>query len=567
MLFVFVLISAAKHDSQTIDEAVHLSAGYSYVRTGDWRLNPEHPPLVKFIAGLFVLPASPSLPLESAAWQGYQQWDFGRLFLYHNTVPAETLLFLGRLAVILFSLGLAVAIWYYATRMFGRFVGLLALGFTVFEPTILAHGHLVTTDIPLSLTFFLSIMTFSDYLQRPRTKTLLLSIGALALALLTKYSAVVLIPTLLGMYVVYRWYRQPQTPRPLGFWKILILFLAGTSFIIWAGYGFQIAVPGTDPRISRLYQERAQILSDGTLSQQPSFVQDIIKVFDPTTQFGSGVKHFLETTPIPAYSFWRGLTTVFSHNETGHGSYLLGQTSIYGWWYYFPLAYLFKTPLTFLILLGIGWVVAMKTLIQKFAIVKLRSLSWHWYILTIPPIFYWYVSITSHINLGIRHLTPLLPFVIITCAVVAQWLWRRNAAGKYLTSFLCLGLVISSASYFPAYLPYFNEAVGGAVSGHQLLLDSNLDWGQELGSLGAYMKEHHIDNPRVAYFGSAEISYYIPNARALPSSTDIAQIGIPHDVMAISAGVLFDPNQDFQWLLNYTPAIVLGHAFYVYDFR
>lgn len=563
IVFSVSLIGAAQHDSQTIDEGAHLAAGASYVATGDWRLNPEHPPLVKVIAGLFVTTVSPRLALDSAAWQEYDQWNFGRLFLYHNTLPADTLLFLGRLGTILFALTLAIVIWLWAWQRYGPRTGIAALLLTVFEPTLLAHGHLVTTDVPLALTFFVAVIAFSNYLEKPTRRNLIISIVTFVIAQLTKFSAVVLVPIFIVLYIVHRWYRRPDQTQPIKGLPLALLFICSSLLLIWLAYGFQMVVPATDPQIKTLYSEREAIIASGTSAQYSPFVQKAIGLFDPTTGFGKSFKQLLETAHVPAYSYWRGLFGVFAHNGTGHGAYLLGQISHYGWWYFFPLAFLFKTPLALLLLIAL----AVSLLIRRLVRTQIKNVAWNWYVLVIPTTMYWLSSMMSQLNLGIRHLAPTYPFMIIGAALAANWLWRRRVVGKISVVLLFSGMIVSSLHAFPTYITYFNEAAGGPDHGHELLLDSNLDWGQELKNLGTFVTEHQITSIRVAYFGSAEVSYYVPRAQSVPTNEMVAHNGLPNDVVAISSELLYDPSFQFQWLQAYKPTAILGHQMYIFDFR
>ncbi|MFC1663180.1 ArnT family glycosyltransferase [Patescibacteria group bacterium] len=572
LIMFTLLFGSALFKSQTIDEGPHLSAGYSYLATGDWRINPEHPPLVKFLAGLFVLPLNPRLPLDNPAWQEYNQWEFGRAFLYDNTVPADSLLLAGRLPMILISLTLLWLVWYWTKNYFGKTTAALVSLFIVFEPNIIAHGRLITTDVPLTLTFFGSVITFYNYLLKPSTKRLVFAAFIFVLALLTKFSSIILIPTLLIIYLLYRWQINSSdlSIKKFSLFKIIFVYLGITILSIWGFYGFQVQVPNDDPRIASLYSELNEIVESDTVDEQLPFVKTTINIFDPNTNFGALTKNFLESVPIPAYSYWRGLTSVFSHNQTGHGAYLLGEQSQFGWWYYFPIAFLVKVPVSLLIFLIFSLIFIIKKLFShKFTdfINRCKTADSKWIIITVPPLIYFTFSMLSNINLGVRHILPVFPFVIIMAAWATNKLIKSNIWMRYTAIILLLVYVVSSISIFPHYLTYFNEIVGGAKNGHQILLDSNLDWGQDLKLLKKYIDKEYITDFHFAYFGSADPTYYINNIQPVPNDDDISRHGLPNYFIAISAGVLYSEDLNFEWLRQREPDHIIGHTIYIYDLR
>jgi 4-amino-4-deoxy-L-arabinose transferase-like glycosyltransferase len=566
-MFSLLWLSASVK-SQTIDEGPHIAAGYSYWVTGDWRMNPEHPPLVKLIAGAFIAPLRPSLPLEVAAWQDYNQWDFGRAFIYDNIVPADRLLWWARLPIMLISLLLVYVVWRWTSKNINRSVGILAALFVAFEPNILAHSRLVTTDVPLTLTFFLAIIAFAAYLKAQTNKRLLLAALAFALALATKYSALLLIPILLVLWLIYHGRTKSILRHQRKFWKSVAVYFLVTSSVIWAIYGFQVQVADDDPRIARLYEEQQEVMANDTLNQQPFFVRVAAKNLDPATDIGGAVRDFLENAPIPAYSYWRGFFSVFTHNQYGHSAYLLGQQSQTGWWYYFPIAFAVKVPLAISTLLIFAFMSSLY-IIRKRRDKKswTGTIPFTWYILTVPIVIYGLFSVASNINLGVRHLLPMFPFILIIAAWGARKLWQQGKIYKYLTGILLVYFMSASVISFPHYLSYFNEITGGPAGGHKVLLDSNLDWGQDLALLARYLKDNNISKPRVAYFGSAVIDYYIPDAQYVPEDDELNKYQPHHDFIAISAGVLYSIDLDFEWLKSKEPTTILGNSIYIYDLR
>jgi 4-amino-4-deoxy-L-arabinose transferase-like glycosyltransferase len=197
-------VLAARQESQTIDEAVHLSAGFSYLKTGDFRLNPEHPPLIKMLAALPLVFTKTQFPITSMTWTTWDQYQLGAEFLYHNTLPATTILFLGRLPIIALSLALGWYIFRTSRRWFGDWGGVLSLTLYAFDPGFIAHGHLVTTDLGFSLFAFIAVDRLVTLLERPSRRSAILFFIALWLAGLSKFAILPFLVVLLLVLVLLR---------------------------------------------------------------------------------------------------------------------------------------------------------------------------------------------------------------------------------------------------------------------------------------------------------------------------------------------------------------------------
>lgn len=574
-------ISSVRQESQTVDEGVHLAAGYSYWKTGDFRLNPEHPPLVKLLASVPLLFLPLQLPTDHPSWERRDQWAFAREFLYRNTVPADTLLFLGRLPVIILSLALAVVVGLWARSLWGFAGGLLALILLAFDPTFLAHSRYVTTDLGVTLWFFVSTILFARYLDEPSHRRFWPVAITFAFAQLSKFSA-----TILWFIFPLLWLARAVRDdhrRDLGFRNALIFFLGLfliTHLIVFAVYGFEFRPPLSDPQFASVYHNRS-LWSQVNPDEQPPVAEAVLRLTDPATPLGSTLRGVFATVPLPAYTYFRGLSSVLWHNYWGHSSYLLGETRSTGWWYYFPIAWFVKTPPTKLLLLLLAILYLGRLLRhrtehyqRKQAVIKsspfltaFRSADFQYITLILPPLVYFLVSLTSNINLGVRHLLPIYPFLaVLTASLVTvrfralQWLWQTS-----FISIIALFLA-SSALIYPYYLSYFSELVGGARAGARYLVDSNLDWGQELKRLGAYLKKRHIPFVYTVYFGQAPLETYLDDARYLPTSKEPEAIAALDGWAAISATALFSM-EEYAWLRERHPTEKIGYAIFLYDLR
>ncbi|MFH1366718.1 MAG: glycosyltransferase family 39 protein [Patescibacteria group bacterium] len=574
--FLGINLYLAATDSQTIDEGVHISAGYSYWLTGDFRINPEHPPLFKLLSAVPLLFYGLDLPINDQSWANYNEWDFGRQFLYHNTKPADSIIFLARLFPIILGIILGYYIYKWVKELLGRpWPGIFALFLFALSPNFLAHSHLVTTDVPLTLFFFLSIYYFGHYIKKPNGKNLFLAAFSFALAMLVKYSAAILIPILLILYIFYRFFGRPA--NQLSFkkiFKVILVYFLVTACLTLIFYAFEFKKPLDDPRVVRLYQEREEVIKDGAEKDQPFFTRPLIKYGGPDQPIGKILYRFAEKIPVPAYTYWRGLFSVLSHNAFGHGSFLLGKASNQGWWYYFIVAFLVKTPLPTLILFFIGIFLILFYLIKKIWRLKsfrktFEGIPFDYFVISVPPFIYFFWSLTSHINLGVRHIFPIYPFVFMISAWTFNYIFKKsriNIIYVFIPVIVGTTYLLICFYNFPYYLSYFNEAVGGSSNGHNILSDSNLDWSQDVKRLKYFLEKNKIDNFYSYIFRSLVTHYYLKGELRMPNNQEIEESGIKKGYYVISANVLFDPTLNYNWLKYYTPIARIGYSIYVYKF-
>src|SRR3989454_5190910 len=199
--------------SQTSDEAAHLAAGYSYLKTADFRLNPEHPPLIKELAALPLLPLELSFPW-GPLWEQSEEWNIGRIFVHENRVPNDTILLVGRLPILLLSLVLGWFLFRWGRTLFGARGALLALSMYVLDPNVVAHSSLVTTDLGLTLFLFLSVYALWAWSEHPSPGLLLacgLTVGG---AFASKFTSFWLLPILVALLIVLFAGRAPLPLRP-----------------------------------------------------------------------------------------------------------------------------------------------------------------------------------------------------------------------------------------------------------------------------------------------------------------------------------------------------------------
>lgn len=544
--FMFTLeFTSALSENQIIDEGVHLMSGFSYLKTGIYNMNREHPPLLKLLAGVPLLFTSTQLYTTDPAWTSADQWAFTPHFLYNNIFDAESMLLLGRLPIMLISLILGWFIFVWSKKLFGSLAGLFSLALYAFDPNIIAHSRYVTTDIGIACAFTIAAFLFVRYIKNPSTQGLILLSVAFGCAQITKFSAILLFPFLGIFFIIYNIFYIPQGKRKSFFYSYAPKIFFGT-------------IIGTIVCITIAYSPSLFALKENT--------------FIPS--------RFYETTHyfIPFYqTYLDGLIDVIGHTEVGHYAYLTGHYSIPGWWYYFPIAFLVKTPLSTLILFILLIVSLMVVYIKKIKLARqYAGVKYKKYINIIPfdyivlfgtPLLYVAVSMTSHINIGWRHIAPIYPFLFVAMGKLMELPWYAKKWWRVIMLGFLTVLITSSCLAYPYYLSYFSEIIGGAKNGYKYLLDSNLDWGQDLKRLKKYMIRNKIDWVYFAYFGKAEASYYQLDFQDLPLYATQKQIEQLNGVAAINISRLLAEDKSFEWLYAYQPFDTIGNSIYLYDFR
>ena len=491
LLAVFVVSGwmSLRNDSATSDETPHVAAGISYLERGDFRMNPEHPPLAKAWAALGPWILDRARPdYGSRWWTGVghtssgvpteaDQWAFG--FELLNGPPASPtrsdprpVLLPARAMMLLLGVALGLVVWGWSRRLWGDAGALVSLFLFSLSPTMLAHARLVTTDIAAALGFTAVAWLFREALANPRAWKIAVAGAALAAALLFKFSAVLLGPTL--VLVALAWIVLGDEGDRVARTRTVFRVLPAVALVawagIWAGYGFRWAAAA--PGYALPWEVREA--EPGGLSPIVLGARDH-RLFPEAWLFGLGA----------------------AMQDEIRLAYFHGQISVLGFRSYFPVAFLLKTPPALMVLAA--WAVA-----GGGALWRKRRLDA--LVLSIVFLVYAGVAVSSRLNLGHRHLAPLEPLLFVACGAVpalADVRWRRIAAGVLLA-----GYAVSWGAATPGYLSYFNVFAGGTRGGADWLLDSNLDWGQDLARLSSWMHREGVDEIPLAYFGTADPKAY-----------------------------------------------------------
>jgi hypothetical protein len=500
-----IQLHTASLEAQAFDEAVHLTAGYSYWKMGDFRLNQEHPPLAKLLAALPLLTMGLHFDTASKNWTLPDQSEMGREFLYKNARSADDILAAARSVTIVFSLilGLTLALW--VRSRFGELAGLAAVLLYALDPNFIAHGRYVTTDVPEACLSFLVVLTWLAWLEHGRKRDLVFAAIALGLSMATKFSAPYVLPVHFSLALV-------QVLRRRMSW-----YTALASFVVVTTAAALICL----------------------------------------ATYGSAT---LEVEKLADHRYFKGLHELAQHNKDGHPSFLLGRVNKKGDLGYFPVAFAVKS--TEAALLGLLLVLALLPRLWK------RHGPLICTALLAYPLFYFALSMAGNINIGVRHLLPMYPFLFALIAAAVAALPRPVSVTA--TAAIAIGLIAANSTIYPHYLAYFNQFAGGPAGGTRYLLDSNVDWGQDVKKLKRYMDEHNIPLVQFAYFGMADLDYYGVRNGGLPGANEPRNIDTLDNWVAISVTNLYDVYFDkptFSWLQHFEPTARIGWSIYVYDLR
>ena len=508
-MFMMAVLSA-KNDSAIRDELPHIVAGYSYLIKQDYRLNPEHPPLLKELAALPLLFIKPNFPDQHPCWisEVNGQWCLGDVFLYQIGNDADKIIFWSRLPIILLMLLLGFYLFKWAKELFGQRAGLFALAIYSFSPNIIAHGRFVTTDLGVTALIFIAFYYFWRLLEKPSKLNFALATFVFSLALLAKFSAVLLIPIYILIACLKRQY----------FKYLISLFVL--SFIL-IGLFYQLHLINMPVAIQ--HQLINSSLDSGLLKNYLHKMTDIA-VFRPYAQY------------------LLGFFMVGAHSIGGHTTYFLGELGNH-WGHYYFIAYLIKEPLAIQILLIIAFI---------FALVRFKKPK---------PIFIGIIAFVvlllglgmqSKLQLGIRYILPVFPFIYL---FIAGYALRFRPA-----VLLVVWLAVSSTAISPSYLAYYNELVG-PKNGYKYLVDSNTDWGQDLKRLAQFVEQGNIGKIRVDYFGGGNPAYYLGD-KFIEWGADK---GPAPGWLAVGVSPLKWNQEKYNWLNNYQPVAQIGYSTFVYN--
>jgi hypothetical protein len=502
--------------SFTNDEPEHLVAGLEAWRFGEFKQWHDQPPLGRLLF---------ALPLVNTDWKYQYINEQVRLV---SPAP-EVWLYRARPVNVLLGVLLLLLLWATARRLFSPATALFVLALAALSPDLIAHFSLATIDGVGCLFIFACAVQSLRYRRNPtRAQAALLGL-LLGGMLLAKFNSPPLVALALALVFFLR--RGPGGDRLRGFrWARTAAVFSIACLVVWSGYFFHVSrVTFADQMVTIHFAGYTKLLQ----YEMPT-LQTPITIF------------------LPACEWLTGLGQVVVHNIEGHRSFLLGQYSATGFRLYFPLAMLMKWPLLVLLLAAAGAVLVLW---------KRSPSRRNLLLLAAFPAVYAAFAITAHIDIGIRHMLPVYPFLLLFAGAFAEWArgWRWTTL---LLGVLLLAQAADISRYAPGYLSYFTVLVKPADT-WQLLSDSNTDWGQGLVALRQFQSEHPGEPLHLAYVGEVDPAWY--NIQY----TQLKEEDHPSGLVVVSAthlsGQLLQNHLAYRWLLRYPVKTILDHSLYVFD--
>jgi hypothetical protein len=563
VVFLALAVGSYVRESATWDEPQHLVAGYSALKFHDYRTDPEHPPFIRMWAALPLLGMDGiKMDLQGIDPMASASWVMGKQFLFcHDTLylsnDADRLLYAARFMIVLLGVLLGVLLFCWAHELFGFWPAAIVLGFYTLEPNILAHCRLVTTDFGVTCFAFGVAYFLWRTARRLSVGNLFGLVAFFALAQASKFSAVLLGPVALVLLVA-RACQKSAWPVRIGKWTdrstrwkrlsaamIIFATLAFASWVaIWAAYDFRY-LPSAAP------DWRMEFHKDpGILQRMPTLTRAVTWVDEHRLLPNAYNEGFL-------------LGQIKAQKRSG---FLAGSYRTDGWWWFFPFAFLIKTPISVIVLFAAGVILAVNRW-RRFADNAVYAF--------LPAGAFLAAAMLAKLNIGLRHILPVYPFVLLLAGYAITKLSAERPKPLRLTlATLCLLTIVEFALVCPHYLAFFNQFVGGPSHGHEYLADSNIDWGQDLKGLKQWMDQHDVHHVNLSYFGTADADYYKIGCTYLPGGPffDDKRVSRPNlpGFVAVSAtnlrGLYFsDETRDvYKPLLDMQPAAVIGYSIYVY---
>jgi 4-amino-4-deoxy-L-arabinose transferase-like glycosyltransferase len=541
---------SARRESVTIDEVAHIGAGVSALQKLDMRMNEEHPPLAKVLAATPLVIRGVRADYSQVSWtfsgsglfkEMLGEWVFGHWLIAQWNDPIATV-FWARMPMLILTLVLGMVLFLYGSRLGDGWGGLLCLCAYATMPVMLAFGPLVVTDIAITLFFVLTLWAFANMWRSPSRGTILAFGLAFGAALLSKFSAGLLFFCFPAFILSLRWRPAPEQPRDkaeLRTWRRLRLWSLAKGIFLAALVVYAVY-----------------------------FVLSWNEPTDSLNIFGHNMAALLlRRLLMPPWIYLRGLTLFAFTGKPA--AFILGHSYPHGVWFYFPVLFLLKSPLAFLLLLVLALAVG---LVAKFRPVGLAAIpermELHWRAVWIFLVVYSGACILSRFQFSIRHFLVSQALLILLLAPLPRVLnqlrssgWPAARAGVWLTAALALASVVTAVRAYPYYFPFLNSLSGGRP-GYELVSDSNLDWNQGLFDAEKFVRQHGLSHVLMDSYGFSEILVYVPEARLWN-----CQEATPEDggQWAIVSANMIEDSHNCVWLLRFPHEALAGGSMVAFE--
>jgi hypothetical protein len=543
---------AARRESVTVDELAHIGAGVSYLQKLDMRMNEEHPPLAKALAAIPLVLRGVHADYSNVSWtfsnkmfSAYLgEWVFGHWLIMRWNDPYSTVLW-ARVPMLLITLLLGLAIYVCGSRLGDTRGGLLGLCVFVSMPAFLAFGPLVITDVAVALFWVLAVWLLPEMWHSPSRGTVLKFGLALAGAFLSKFSSGLLFFVFVALALSLRWRGVPEQP--------------------------------TDKTALRAWRRRAwRNLAKATLwAAVFVYVFYFVLSWNEPTESFSVIPHFpasplLRRLLMPLWKYLRGLA-LFAFSAGSRPTYILGHAYSHGVWFYFPVLFVLKSTLAFLLLLLVAVAIAIffkrrsagHPAGQLSAIAS--GMELHWRAVWVSLVLFVAVCMLNRLDISIRHFSIALAVLPLLLAPLPRMLdslqrsnWGGARAGKWVTIGLAAASLATAVRAYPNYFPFLN-VLGMGRPGYLLVNDSNLDWNQSLPEVENFVRQRGLNQILLDEYGFSEPAAYVPQAQLWncqqPSPADGGRWAV------VSANNIAD-GSNCLWLMLYPHEALAGGSMY-----
>jgi hypothetical protein len=593
-LFGALSFTGSRTKSPTFDEPLHVAGGLILRTSGDTRVNPEDPPLLGLLASMLVSrDALPDGYQANPFWGRMLQnfpaahWPFITASLFRTPgVDGAAMVRTARPVFVIIGMALGALIAAWSWKLGGATAAIIASALYSLDPNFIGHSGIVKNDVALGLLMLGFSMSVWHFGRSGSIRSFLAIVAVCVLAINVKFSGIMFLPLLVLMLGVramlpFAWTvggkelrtrLQRLAVAPLAAAVVGLVCYAS----IWAVYGFRFD-PTNNPNerfdtrflITRIRHDLIVARTGSDANITPAMMASQPPGLLPDAMIWAESRRLLPQAWIAGF--------LYTYSSTLYRvTYLLGELKLTGWWYYFPLAMIFKT--------AVGtWLALLAALaVGSYLIAERRhrhlETAWSALCLFAPFAIYLLSAMTSNLNIGFRHVLPLYPLMYVAAGTllaegVRRW---RSPMIKTLMGIAML-LILETALSWPNYIAFFNFAVGGTRGGIDLLGDSNLDWGQDLPLVKRWQDQHpdiplafgplYTDPRSGSYFGTVPPEFYGIRADPLPPGAPSEELARTH-VLAVSATMLQDIYVDgYEGYRHFKPIAILGGTIYLYDLR
>jgi Dolichyl-phosphate-mannose-protein mannosyltransferase len=549
LLMAVLAGGSARRESIAVDEVAHLGAGVSYLQKLDLRMNQEHPPLGKVIAAIPLVLRGVRADYSDVSWSfsgklfnAYMgQWVWGHYLALRWNDPYTTV-FWARVPMLLLTLALGACIYVFASRLGNPWGGLLCLAAYVSTPAFLVFGPLILSDVPVTFFVLLTLWAFAALWRNPSRRNMVWFGLAFGAALLTKFSAGILLFAVLAFRLSLRWApisEMPSDPTELRSWRKIRaryfwqgVFLAAIT--VYAVY-FVLSLHQSSDSLAFLGHNFAALL--------------LRRILLPAFLFLRGLAFFLLTSP--------------------RVTFILGHSYKHGVWFFFPVAFALKSTLAFLLMLLLTLAVALivRRKAVSFGWVP-KEMEFHWRAVWAFLLTFFFFCIISPMTISIRHFTIPIMLVILLLAPLPRMLqhlrengWRPARfvmATYFVLAVVSLGTMVRA---YPYYMPFLNS-LGFGRPAYTLISDSNLDWDQALPDVNRFVQQHGIPRVLIDQYGFIDTTVYVPNSEfwncQIPAPSDAGQWAV------VSADMIQD-SHNCLWLMQFPHTTIAAGSMYAFQ--